>query len=313
MIAGASPRQRVRRALTLSRHAAPGYATSAPGLGSARGLSLPDFLGIGAQKAGTTWLWANLRCYPELYLPEPKELHFFDRHCSDGLAEYSLYFSEAAGRVKGEITPAYSFLPENRVQFIRSVMPEVRLVFVVRNPIERAWVAAMMALVYKIGRSVEEVNETELLGDLGSRGSLKRGDYVRTLDTWLSVFPREQLFVGFFEDLRECPQDLLRRIFEFLGVTTAVDWGCFPYKQVVRPASEVQLPGASPPIPEKCERFVRELYADQLAELSVRFGARVVGWRRGHLHRRARNGRDDQSTGSFDPRLVGTSDGLHEK
>jgi hypothetical protein len=158
-------------------------------------------------------------------------------------------------------------------------MPEVRLVFVMRNPIERAWAAATMNLVYKTGRSVEEVSETELLGHLGSRGSLQRGDYVRTLDTWLSVFPREQFFVGFFEDVRECPQDLLRSIFEFLGVTTEVDWNCFRLGDMIRPFSEERSPGAPPPIPEKYERFLRELYAGQLAELSARFGARVAGWR----------------------------------
>jgi hypothetical protein len=266
MIPGASPWRRIRRAFTSSPHAAPRHR-------------LPDFLGIGAQKAGTTWLGANLRCHPDLYVSEPRELHFFDQHFSMGLAEYSRFFRAAEGRVKGEITPAYGLLPENRVQFIHSVMPEVRLVFVMRNPIERAWSHALMDLVYTTGRSLEEVKETELLGHLGSQGSLKRGDYVRTLDTWLSVFPREQLFVGFFEDLRGYPQALLREIFEFLGVTSAVDWSRFPFERVIRPGSTQGSPGPPPPIPEKYESFLRELYAGQLAELTVRFGARVSDWR----------------------------------
>ena len=60
----------------------------------------------------------------------------------------------------------------------------------------------MMRLVYVPNRRLEDVSEAELLEQLGSLGSRKRGDYVRALDTWQSVFPREQLFIGFFEDIR---------------------------------------------------------------------------------------------------------------
>src|SRR6478735_2243157 len=101
MGSGASPWKRIRRAIS-----------------PARRLPLPDFLGIGAQKAGSSWLRANLRRHPELYLP-PSELHFFDQHPSRGLAEYSRHFGATEARVKGEITPAYSVLPEDRVQSIR--------------------------------------------------------------------------------------------------------------------------------------------------------------------------------------------------
>ena len=82
----------------------------------------------------------------------------------------------------------------------------------------------MMRLVYIPKRRLEDVSEAELLEQLGSLGSRRRGDYVRTLDTWQSVFPREQLFIGFFEDIHERPQELLSDIFDFLGVSHAVDW-----------------------------------------------------------------------------------------
>lgn len=277
MAAGASPLKRIRAALSSSRveHDDPASLTSKP---SARELVLPDFLGIGAQKAGTTWLATNLSCHPELFVSEPTELHFFDKHFSDGLEEYSRFFTAGAACVKGEITPAYSLLPVDRVQFIHRVMPDVRLVFVMRNPIERAWAQTMMSLVYKPGRNLEDVDESELLEHLGNKHNLRRGDYVRTLDTWLSVYPRDQLFVGFFEDIRDRPQDLLCEIFEFFGVTSEVDWSRFPYELVFRPGAAELFPGAPPPIPENCRRFLRERYAGQLAELSIRYGARVVGW-----------------------------------
>jgi hypothetical protein len=137
----------------------------------------------------------------------------------------------------------------------------------------------MMKLVHIPGRNLEDLSETELLDQLGSRASRRRGDYVATLDTWQSEFPTEQLFIGFFEDVKQRPQELLSDVFDFLGVTTAVDWSTFPFEQVMRPGSKEVSPGTPPPMPESCETFLREIYADQLTELRKRFGDRVAAWR----------------------------------
>ena len=67
------------------------------GLLSPARVPFPDFLGIGAQKAGTTWLHENLRRHPELFLPEEKELHYFDRQWVRPLRHYSAAFREAGG------------------------------------------------------------------------------------------------------------------------------------------------------------------------------------------------------------------------
>ena len=80
-----------------SRLEKPAYAR---GWLSTRGLTLPDFLGIGAQKAGTTWLHENLRCHPSLYLPDEKELHYFDWHFHRPLRWYAGHFRQGAGRVR---------------------------------------------------------------------------------------------------------------------------------------------------------------------------------------------------------------------
>ena len=113
---------------------------------------LPDFLGIGAQKAGTTWLHENLRCHPELYLPDAKELHYFDWDFHQSLRSYAEHFRDGADRVKGEITPGYSILSSIRIALIKDLMPDLRLLFLVRNPISRAWSQALMNLVGRTNR-----------------------------------------------------------------------------------------------------------------------------------------------------------------
>jgi hypothetical protein len=262
--------------------------------GAAEGLALPDFLGIGAQKAGTTWLWENLRRHPEVFVPDRKELHYFDNKFDRPLRYYSERFEGAYGRIKGEITPAYGILPRERIGFIRALMPRVRLIFLIRNPVERAWSQAVMDLVVRSGRAFEEVPESELLAFLESERSVDRGLYSRILDNWLSSFPAEQLYVGFFEDIRQRPRELMSELFAHLGVSCDVDWGSFPLRRVILPSVEPrgngtpdrrpraaagEAGGESIPCPDSVRERLGRIYAEELARLSDRFGQRVAHWR----------------------------------
>ena len=89
------------------------------GILSARRSWLPDFFCIGAMKAGTTWLYENLRCHPDIYLPDRKEDYFFSyEFYNQSLRHYSRRFAQGAGRVKGEVTPGYGILGIDRIRFI---------------------------------------------------------------------------------------------------------------------------------------------------------------------------------------------------
>jgi hypothetical protein len=261
--------------------------------GAADRLPLPDFLGIGAQKAGTTWLWENLRRHPEIFVPDKKELHYFDNKFDRSLRYYTQRFEAARGRVKGEITPAYGILPRQRIGFIRAIMPRVRLIFLMRNPVDRAWSQAVMDLVVRSGRALDEVPESEFLAFLESERSLSRGLYCGILDNWLSSFPPEQLYVGFFDDIRQRPRELLSELFAHLGVSCHVDWDSFPLRRVIQPsvapggegAQEGRVGAASGdsgdapvPCPDAVRKRLGQLYAEELARLSDRYGSRVAHW-----------------------------------
>jgi hypothetical protein len=252
---------------------------SARHVSSTADLCLPDFLGIGAQKAGTTWLYDNLCCHPDLFLPRPKELHYFDRSFHESLRSYADRFAPGEGKVTGEVTPAYGVLPPRRIRFIRRVMPDVRLLFLMRNPVERAWSHAVMNVATKTQRSVDDVPEAEFYAHFTGDSSTRRGDYLRMLDNWLGVFPEEQLFVGFFDDLASRPRELLCALFDHLGVSSAVDWTRFPYAQVIHARGRRIGPGSTVSrVPDPYREFLRQMYADDIAALHERFGSRVAGW-----------------------------------
>lgn len=101
-------------------------------------MSKPEFLIVGAQKCGTTMLHEVLSQHPQLYLPPTKELHYFDRSSSyPDAAWYLEQFAPAGKRVAGEATPIYCFWP-GAIERIAAELPEVKLVLILRDPVERA-------------------------------------------------------------------------------------------------------------------------------------------------------------------------------
>ena len=178
---------------------------------------LPRFLGIGAQKSGTTWLHANLSRHPSIFLPETKELHYFDWSFHRPLGEYLANFRDAGDRIIGEITPGYSMLGPDRIAYIRGLVPDLKVLLLLRDPVERAWSQAVMNLVEIAGRPAEDIEVSMFLDHLAEPRVRGRGDYLGMLDRWEGAFGRTNVHVGFFEDVAERPVELLSGILRFLG------------------------------------------------------------------------------------------------
>ena len=178
----------------------------------------PDFLGIGAQKAGTTWLHRMLKRHPQIGFAQGdagnlKEVHFWDKKQERGLDWYvSLFQSD---RIMGDITPAYAILPARTVRSIYELNPRVRMIYILRNPVERAWSAALMTLRMRQTGSrasgAADLSRAEpgfFLRHFEAPGSLARGHFADTLKTWFSVFPREALLVLRYESVSADPRGL---------------------------------------------------------------------------------------------------------
>jgi hypothetical protein len=254
-----------------------------------------DFLGIGAQKAGTTWLAENLRVHPDVFIPERKELHYFDNKWNRPLSDYAHHFAEAAGQVRGEITPAYGILDPERIRYVARILPDLRLILLLRNPIERAWSHALMDLASRRGRDPAEVPTQEVIRFLESDVAGRRGDYLAILDAWGADFPREQLYVGFFEWIHERPRELLGDVFRHIGVSPEVHWDRFPLGKVIVPLvspdqkghTVESLEGSGParsnrhPCPEPVRRWLEAHYADDIERLAERLGGPADAWRSG--------------------------------
>jgi hypothetical protein len=175
-----------------------------------------NFLGIGAQKSGTSWLHNMLAKHPKIAFPGGKEIHFWNRPESRNLQWYSQLFSDSH-RVNGEITPAYGILPAEIIHSIHAAFPHLRLIYLMRNPIDRAWSSAKMAL----GRAEmvqDEASDQWFIDHFNSRSSLARGDYESCIRNWRSVYPSDQILLLRYEMIEFQPVALVNTCLNHLGL-----------------------------------------------------------------------------------------------
>ena len=194
---------------------------------------LPDFLGLGVQKGGTTTLQRLLEHHPGALLPAAKELHYFSLHFAQGEAWYRAQFAAARPEQRcGEITPYYVFHPQapDRVQ---ALLPRARLIVLLRDPVERALSqyfhsrrlgledlpleAALAAESERLKGAQELLRAPEGRHRSHQEHSyLNRSRYEEQLPRWQARFSSNQLLVLRSEDLFEQPEWVWDRVLRFL-------------------------------------------------------------------------------------------------
>jgi hypothetical protein len=202
--------------------------------------ALPDFLIIGAQKCGTTFLYHLLCQHPYVRPATIKEVHFFDTNFAEGVQWYRSHFSPPSqkdGRkvLTGESSPYYIYHP-HAARRAAKVVPQAKLIALLRNPVDRAY--ADYNHKFREARehlSFEEAIEAEEERLRGEKEKLhadenydspkyqkysylSRGIYVDQLKEWREYFDEDQLLVLKSEDFFENPQESFERVLEFLGL-----------------------------------------------------------------------------------------------
>jgi hypothetical protein len=199
----------------------------------AHAATLPNFLVIGAMKAGTTTLHQYLDLHPEVFMPETKELHFFpvDKNWSRGLSWYESQFAGSAGAVaRGEASPSYSQADQfpGVAARIATVLPDAKFVYVVREPIAR--MQSMYLHQCASGAETRPVDRALRENPIYINSSR----YAWQVGQYLEFFAPDRFHVFTTEQLSTDPQVVLRRLFAFLGV----DWTWVPPQTITAGRSD---------------------------------------------------------------------------
>jgi len=294
----------------------------------------PDFLCIGAQKAGTTWLHRNLGLHPDVWLPPVKEIQYFDRasglplilqachpresgmrdwvwrglrrrltpnaghaaptygrnveiparmgeeQMQDGWQAawylrlmllprgdkwYTSLFAPAGNRLTGDVTPYYANLPPERIACIHTLLPEARIIYLLRDPIDRLWSQAGMEQVRR-NPAKTELPERIVLALLDKDLSAGLSDYAGNLERWSSCYPVDQILVGFYDQLAEDPVGLLQDVHRFLGLKTNMDL-------VPAGVRERHNAGRDSSVPDRLARIMARAFHDQVCRLDRQLGS----------------------------------------
>ncbi|MGH6947347.1 MAG: sulfotransferase family protein [Kiloniellales bacterium] len=208
------------------------------------GAPLPNFFIIGASRSGTTTLHYMLAQHPQIYMSPVKETNFFAVHCSDGAVprctrleevagvdrrsvkdvdEYRLLFAGASDEIAiGETSPSY-LLTAGVPEAIRSVIPQAKIIAVLRQPVDKAYSHFFRRVPSIYSRdsdfvSVLEQDEARVRGEGRGTSFLSQGFYHDRLKRFYDVFERDRIRICLFDDMKTRPEEFYADLFRHLGV-----------------------------------------------------------------------------------------------
>jgi sulfotransferase family protein len=277
----------------------------------------PDFFCIGAQKAGTGWLYQQLRQHPDFWMPPMKELHYFDRMIGGSASERTLplarneadrikiaseraenerdkgfvrKFSELSAQaaldleayaalfrardrlVSGDITPGYSTLDESIISKIAARFPDAKVIFIARDPIERAWSQISMYVRRKLIKAFDPDDVDQISQHLELPEIQARSYPSETVRRWSRHISSDRFAVYFFDNLKSDPGQLRASIIGFLGGDPEKPSGSLPpgFNTKADKAKLARTPAA--------QRHLAQFFASELRACATELGGPAKLW-----------------------------------
>src|SRR3989344_5825503 len=175
----------------------------------------PYFIGIGARKTASTWIYHCLYEHPEIYA-SIKEIHFFNNNDNyqKGLFWYESFFNKCPINKKtGEITSSYLTSP-NAADRIYKLYPDVKIIICLRDPIERAFSHYLHDL--RCGHLKKNIPFQKAL--LQNPQYIENGLYYKYLKNYFALFPKKNILIMLYEDINKNPIKYIQTIYKFIGI-----------------------------------------------------------------------------------------------
>jgi len=240
-----------------------------------------DFVGIGAQIAGTTWLYKRLSMHPNIYFPKGKEIHYYDRlpASSNNMKPYADIFSNShfysQNKFKvGEITPEYAIIPEARIALLKSYAPKTKIFYSVRDPANRLWSAVKMHKILQ-QKDIRNLNITEIINIAKSSNFIDQCDYPANIKRWRKHFDKNSLCIIQFENFSIHPYRVLKRVAAHIGID-ADFYDLIPPKAIAPPV----FTGHKAAMPAEVRRKFIEILEPVISSMEEELSTDLSSWRR---------------------------------
>lgn len=237
--------------------------THAIGLLSHSKRKIPDFLIVGAQKGGTSSLYFYLKFHPNIKRPIKKEIHYFNIYFSKGLKWYKAHFPlQSEKYLTGEASPDYLFHPETP-QRVKALNSNMKLILLMRDPIERAYSAYQMNK--RMGIDPRATFEDAVQFELEHQEEFKevynyekhnffyleRGLYAKQLKNWTASFDEDQILLIKSKDFFSQTKNVLLKTYEFLNIESKLP-------PTLKPMNVGKYPPISKEVYEKLKTYYSE-------------------------------------------------------
>ena len=232
---------------------------------------MPDFLCVGFKKSGTTWLSANLRHHPDIFIPPEKELHYFTARQFLPLLTYTRSFPKSRHVVCGDMTPDYCQVSRTTVRYIHKIAPKTRIISMVRNPTDRVWSLTRMHWRMKHpGRDIKQEDPSAIIELWKSRNMQNAGDYLTPLRSWISEFGRNRIHFVIHDHIVSQPGQVLNDLFHYLNVCD--------FKPDNNSLKQIVFHGQDARLPEELKVWLDTHYRQFNTELNDYLDGAVSNW-----------------------------------
>lgn len=180
-------------------------------------MTLPNLIGCGAGKSGTTSLYYYLSEHPDIFMALAKEVHFFSQNFDRGVAWYERQFIGAGDTaVVGEFSTSY-MVDDKAPERMAEIVPDARLLFIFRDPAERAYSNYWSSM--NVGTQEADRDFSEVIrAQSGYDRYIVPGFYFQHLSRFLNYYPRNRIHIMFSHELRRNPEKVMSNCYDFLGV-----------------------------------------------------------------------------------------------
>ena len=261
----------------------------------------PDFLCVGVHKGGTTWLYQQLDSHPDFWMPPLKELHYLDQlsrvqrasspRCRDerdrrflekinslsakpclDLEHYGQLFEPKGALLSGDISPNYSTLSNEIIRRVVRYFPNLKVIFLARDPVERLWSHLSMEVHYHQIEAFDVTDIDEINRQLLRRGLLLRSYPSMIVARWKRYVHPDRFRIYFFDDLQRNPTEVRRCILDFLGADPdKTDSGV--------PADHNSWAGMGKlPLTDKVRSHLAQFFKKELKTCAARLGGAARDW-----------------------------------
>jgi hypothetical protein len=265
----------------------------------------PDFLLIGPQRTGTTWLFRNLIRHPDIFMPYEKEVFYFSHlekekskyFRSDRLEWYSSRFKTTLNsylrtnyalyqdfrdiktlrlnpikffscKIKGEATASYAVMNENIINEICILHPDIKIILLLRHPIERAWSHAKKNLSRDKNIPLSELKYSAFHEFYNSKYQISCGNYTTIIERWNKFIKKENFFIDLFDNIQKNPSELLLKIIDFLNIKKN------PYNYFDPEITNTTINATQKkPIPERDKEALKYLFESEILKINERYNA----------------------------------------